>query len=67
MRSDMNERIVVIISNSPKPAKVNLKLPSFLDAVKLVDLVNGKTYYPERNSVTAVLDKYGYAYLKVIE
>ncbi len=67
MRSDMNERIVTVINNSDKPKKITIKLPSFMDVVKLVDLLGGRTYYPERNSVSIILDEYGYGYFKIVE
>lgn len=67
VRSDFNERILVVINNSKFPQGVDIKLPAVYEANKLIDLISGKTVYPERDNATVVVDGYGFRYLKIVK
>ncbi len=67
MRSDMNERIIIVINNSDKPQKITFRLPEFIESEVLKDLVSNRKLYTERGLGSIVLDKYSYAYLKIME
>jgi len=51
MRSDLNERILIVLNKSEKKEKINIELPMFLNTTKLVDLKNNIDLRIESNSV----------------
>jgi len=55
VRSDFNERILVILNKSDKEESVNLVLPEIYKANKLTDLIDGSEINVQNNSVNIVL------------
>lgn len=63
IRSDVNQRIVVILNKSENQQKVDLTLPEFYNTQMLRDLFSGQTYSVERNNVSVIMDGISYKYL----
>jgi glycosidase len=63
IRSDVNQRVVVILNKSENQQKVDLSLPEFYDIQMLKDLFSGQTYSVERNNVSVIMDGISYKYL----
>ena len=63
IRSDVNQRIVVILNKSENQQKVDLTLPEFYNTQMLKDLFSGQTYSVERNNVSVIMDGISYKYL----
>lgn len=55
VRSDFNERILVILNKSDKEESVNIVLPEIYKANKLTDLIDGSEINVQNNSVNIVL------------
>ena len=67
VRSDFNERILIVINNSNVPQRVDIKLPAVYEVNKLEDLISGKVEYPERDFASVVVKAYGFRYFKIID
>lgn len=65
LRSDMNERILTVVNKSEDKQKVNLKFPKEYKLSKAMDLISGKEYDIKLSELSVVIDKIGYAILKV--
>ena len=65
IRSDFNERVLVVLNKGAKPRRVNLTLPEFYDDEFATDLQTGERIPLERNSLSVVVRGYGYRYLKL--
>ncbi|MFA8341517.1 MAG: alpha-amylase family glycosyl hydrolase [Rhodothermaceae bacterium] len=62
-RSDLRERIIVVINKSKKSQEVEIDLPEFYKAEDLKDLLNGKTYKVENNKLKIKTDPLSYLFL----
>ncbi len=65
LRSDFNETVLVVLNKRFKPARVSLKLPEFYDTELAIDLLTKEKIPLERNSLTVVVEGYGYRFLKI--
>ncbi len=61
MRSDMNERIIVVLNKSNKPQKAEFVLPSFIDVDYLVNLQTGAKIPMERNGISVIIPATSYS------
>ncbi len=65
VRSDFNERILVILNKSDKEESVNLVLPEIYKANKLTDLVDGSEIDVNSNSINIVLSGKSFKIVKL--
>ncbi len=65
MRSDLNERIIVVLNKSKKPEKADFTLPAFLDIDYIQDIQTGKKIPIERNGVSLLMEPESYSVFKV--
>ncbi len=66
IRSDLNERILVVINKSRIDKRLDVNLPSIYMVDKLIDLISGDKIYPERDLTTIVVGGYSYRFLKLL-
>lgn len=67
MRSDYNERLIVVLNKSEEAASVALSIPQSVPVNSLVDVVNGEKLSVKNNAVTITAPKIGYRIFKVIK
>ena len=60
VRSDMNERVLVVLNKNPEQQEVNLDLPPIYGITKLKDLLNSNTIDVTNNKVTVPVKGIGY-------
>ena len=65
MRSDMNERIIVVLNKSNEPEKAEFVLPPFIDTEFLVDLKSGRKIPIERNEVSLIIQPVDYSVFSI--
>jgi glycosidase len=65
IRSDLNERIVVIINKSSSDKNINLILPGIYNLKKAKDLISGKEFEIKDNKLEISVGKIDYLILKV--
>ena len=65
IRSDMNERILVVLNKSMKEQTVALGLPVIYTIRKSTDLISGKTLQVDNNTATLIVKGNGYLMLKL--
>lgn len=65
LRSDMNERILVVLNKSEKEQRVNLTLPSFYNLKSASDIISGESIQIIDNSITTTIKSIGYRVLKL--
>ncbi len=65
LRSDMNERILVVLNKSEVEKIVNLKLPDMYNLNKAQNLLTGKVFDIKDNNFTLNVDKMSYLILKL--
>ncbi len=65
LRSDMNERLLIVLNKSNSVKKADLILPAFLDVDLATDLVNKQKIPTDRNSISIVLPAMSYRILKL--
>jgi len=62
-RSDLNERIIVVINKSEKTQNIEITLPEFYKANELKDLLKGKTYKLENHLLKIKTAPLSYSFL----
>ncbi len=62
IRSDMNERIIIILNKSPEDQSVKLTLPYFYRYNYIDDLTSNKLLEISNNEVEFLIDGFGYSY-----
>ncbi|MDZ7625344.1 MAG: alpha-amylase family glycosyl hydrolase [Ignavibacteriaceae bacterium] len=65
IRSDMNERILVVLNKSMKEQTVALDLPVIYTIRKATDLISGKVLQVDNNAATLIVKGNGYLMLKL--
>ena len=65
LRSDMNERILILINKNPDQQKVEFTLPGFYKYSKATDLVSGKEYEVKNNKLDPSVDGLGFLILNL--
>jgi glycosidase len=65
IRSDMNERILVVLNKSMKEQNVSLSLPVIYTIRKATDLISGKILQVDSNIATLIVKGNGYLMLKL--
>jgi glycosidase len=65
LRSDPNERIIVVLNKSKDLQRVSLTLPAFYEYMTAADLVSGEKLPIERESLVMTVDGVGYKILKL--
>ncbi len=65
IRSDFNERVLIVLNKNPKEQKIALRLPEFYKADLLSDLLNEETIVSERGIYQIQVKGQGYRVLKI--
>ena len=65
LRSDMNERVLIIVNKNSNQQKVELSLPGMYKIIKAKDLVNGKEFEVRDNKIVLDVDASKYLILKL--
>jgi glycosidase len=65
LRSDMNERILVILNKSEKEQLVNLTLPSVYNLKTAADIISGETFPVNENLLSLNIKGIGYRIVKL--
>ena len=65
LRSDMNERILILINKNSNQQKVEFILPGFYKYSKATDLVSGKEYGVKNNKLDPSVDGLGFLILNL--
>ncbi len=65
VRSDVNQRILVLLNKSEDQQKVDLNLPEFYNVTFLTDLITGQKYSIERDNLSIIINSISYKYLLV--
>ncbi len=66
LRSDMNERVLVVLNKNPEEQQVNLKLPAYYNTKELVDLLSGQKIFVSNNKVTIPVKGISYRFFNLI-
>jgi glycosidase len=65
LRSDMNERILVILNKDEKQHEVKLNLPSFYNLRRAKNLVTNEYFQVNENKISSTLNGISYLILKL--
>ncbi len=65
IRSDFNERILVILNKNKNEQIIDLALPQIYNAVTAVDLINGEELKVENGKLNIKINGVGYKYLRM--
>ena len=65
VRSDMNERILVVLNKSMKEQTVSLDFPVIYTLRKATDIISGKVLQVDKNTATFIVKGNGYLILKL--
>jgi glycosidase len=65
LRSDMNERILVILNKSEKEQMINLSLPTIYNLRTATDLINGDVLQINENVITLTINSISFRILKL--
>lgn len=65
IRSDMNERILVVVNKNPKTVTADLSIPSVYKIKNAIDLISSKQFSVSANKINLTLEKYNYVILKL--
>jgi len=65
VRSDFNERILIVFNKTAIPRRVSVDFPACYDVNLARDLMDGEVFRPERDEMTIVLPAYGFKFLKL--
>jgi hypothetical protein len=65
IRSDMNERVMVVLNKNTEKEEVNLDLPVYYGATKLVDLLSGENIDVINNKAIISVKGVGYRFIKL--
>lgn len=60
IRSDMNERILIVLNKSEKEQLINLNLPAIYNVSTATDLISGDSFRVNENAVTLVVKGIGF-------
>ena len=66
-RSDMNERVLVVLNKDTKSLGINLALPAIYNAKYLVDLLNGKKIDVVDNKADIKVSGIGYRFFNIVK
>lgn len=65
LRSDMNERIIVVVNKNSNQQKIELTLPGIYKVSKAKDLVNSNEFEIKNNKLVINVNRIGYLILKL--
>jgi glycosidase len=65
IRSDMNERILIILNKSEKEQLINLNLPAIYNVTTATDLISGDSFLVNENAVTLDVKGIGFRTFKL--
>lgn len=65
VRSNLNERILVILNKNKKEELVNLKIPNVYEISSAIDLMNGEMVHVENNTIQLKVNESGYKFIKL--
>jgi len=65
LRSDMNERILIILNKSEKEQLINLNLPAIYNVSTATDLISGDSFRVNGNAITVGVKGIGFRILKL--
>ncbi len=65
LRSDLNERVLVVLNKNPQEQEVSLTLPGCYDAASLIDLLTGESLSVANNKTTINVNGTGYRIFNV--
>jgi glycosidase len=62
IRSDMNERVLVVLNKTPENVKVKLSLPEFYKSKSAKDLITNKSITLSGSKLNSSIDGYGFRF-----
>ena len=65
VRSDMNERLLVVLNKKEENQKVDLRLPAVFESKELIDLQSGERIAVEKNQTSIPVSAIGWRVLKI--
>jgi len=65
VRSDFNERLLVVVNKSENPKQVEIQLPKFYSATKITDVRNNEDYKISEGSVSFKIDAIGWKIFRI--
>lgn len=65
VRSDLNQRILVVLNKSAEPRRAELAFPAAFNANKVIDMITGSVYAPERGGLTIVIGAYSWSMYRI--
>ena len=65
-RSDMNERVLIVLNKNPETQNITIELPDFYGTDSLVDLINDKKIFVKKNHAKIIVDGIGYRFFNII-
>ena len=65
LRSDMNERVLIVLNKNPKEQNVNLELPEFFKSKYLVDLLSGERISLNSNNAIIPINGTEYRFFNI--
>lgn len=65
IRSDMNERILIVLNKNKNQQKILIKIPQIYKANKLVDLFGGEEYHLNKNVLETIIKGTSFLILKI--
>lgn len=65
LRSDMHERVLVVLNKSARPQKIDINLPEFYHIENALDTVTGEEYDIQQNILSLNLPAIGWKVLKM--
>jgi glycosidase len=65
IRSDLNERVLVVLNKNTEKEEVNLSLPVYYGVTKLVDLLSGENIDAANNKAEISVKGIGYRFFKL--
>ena len=66
IRSDMNERVLIVLNKNPEAQNITLDLPDFYKTDSLIDLLNQENIPVENNQAKITVDGIGYRFFNLI-
>ena len=65
-RSDMNERVLIVLNKNPETQNITIELPDFYGTDSLVDLINDEKIFVKKNHAKIIVDGIGYRFFNII-
>lgn len=65
LRSDMNEKIIVVLNKGREEKIVSLKIPAVKNGSKFIDLISGEVLKSNENNISCSVRGFGYRILKI--